>query len=309
MNFILNRPAIKAEARRFIGENTRWWKMTLATILIFLINNMVSFSVNFVSGFRDGFGVFRDYYTDTRTISYGSTIINLLLIPFTIAIAGYYLNHIRGFNPEWKSLYKEGFDHYGRYFLTGFLTNLFIGLWTCLLIVPGIVMSFAYSQARYIIHDNPSLPATEAIKISKIITKGYKVDLFTMYLSFFGWYLLMIPTLGILGIYVIPYVETTSAMFYENLKKNAIDSGLVVPEAFGIMPQTPLYGSQPDNMGNNLNQNYSNPAANSGYTNPQNSNYTNPTTYQPPQTQDPVPNPYESAGRSPEDTFKPGDND
>ena len=46
MQQILNRPAIKAEAKSFIGQNARWWKMTLATILLYLLDGGISIYVN-----------------------------------------------------------------------------------------------------------------------------------------------------------------------------------------------------------------------------------------------------------------------
>lgn len=301
MNFILNRPAIKAEARRFISENTRWGKMILATFVILLLSGGISFSVNIIKGFNNIFSDYYGYYPGTRGYSLSTNIITILIIPFTIAAAGYYLNHIRGFSPTWQSLYKEGFDHYGKYLLTGFLTNLFTALWTCLLIIPGIVMGFAYSQAKYIIHDNPNLDSTEAIKISKMITKGYKGDLFILYLSFIGWYILTGLTAGILCIYVIPYVETTAAMYYENLKRNAIDTGLVAPEAFGIMPHTAYQNNRPSD-----NPHYNPPYNNGGFNSRQTQGYSAEGFGK---SSDANPNSYNNTEISPEDTFKPGEPD
>lgn len=230
MQQILNRPAIKAEAKSFIGQNARWWKMTLATIAIYLISGGFSIYVNIATVIN------RD--DPPTTVGYSSSIITLLLIPFTIAASGYYLNHIRGFNPEWKSLYKEGIDNYGSYLVTGVLVNVFTFLWSLLFVVPGIIKALSYSQANYVIHDNPRLKGKEAIEISKRMTNGFKGDLFSMYLSFIGWYILVGLTGGILSIYVTPYVETTAAMYYENLKRYSIENGIVAPEAFGIAPVT-----------------------------------------------------------------------
>ncbi len=278
MQEILNRPAIKAEAKKFIGQNSRWWKMTLATILIYLLSGGISIYVNIA-------GVVGNDNPST-TVGYSSSIITLLLIPFTIAASGYYLNHIRGFNPEWKSLYKEGIDNYGSYFVTGLLVNIFTSLWTLLFIVPGIVKAIAYSQAKYVIHDNPRLKGKEAIEISKRMTNGFKGKLFSMYLSFIGWYILVGLTGGILAIYVTPYVETTSAMYYENLKKYSIDNGIIAPEAFGIVPLA-ADGAQD---GNNNSQSFS--AANNSYSSAEGNG-----------------DPYKAAGINPEDTFKPGEPD
>lgn len=276
MQQILNRPAIKAEAKSFIGQNARWWKMTLATIAIYLISGGFSIYVNIATVIN------RD--DPPTTVGYSSSIITLLLIPFTIAASGYYLNHIRGFNPEWKSLYKEGIDNYGSYLVTGVLVNVFTVLWSLLFVVPGIIKAIAYSQAKYVIHDNPRLKGKEAIEISKRMTNGFKGDLFSMYLSFIGWYILVWLTGGILSIYVTPYVETTAAMYYENLKRYSIENGIVAPEAFGIAPVTG--GAQ---GGNGDSQ--SSYAAGSSYSANAHSD------------------PYKAVGINPEDTFKPGNPD
>lgn len=276
MQQILNRPAIKAEAKSFIGQNARWWKMTLATIAIYLISGGFSIYVNIATVIN------RD--DPSPTVGYSSSVITLLLIPFTIAASGFYLNHIRGFNPEWKSLYKEGIDNYGSYLVTGVLVNAFTVLWSLLFVVPGIIKALAYSQAKYVIHDNPRLKGKEAIEISKRMTNGFKGDLFSMYLSFIGWYILVGLTGGILSIYVTPYVETTAAMYYENLKRYSIENGIVAPEAFGIAPVTG--GAQ---GGNGDSQ--SSYAAGSSYSANAHSD------------------PYKAVGINPEDTFKPGNPD
>lgn len=276
MQQILNRPAIKAEAKSFIGQNARWWKMTLATIAIYLISGGFSIYVNIATVIN--------HDDPSPTVGYSSSIITLLLIPFTIAASGYYLNHIRGFNPEWKSLYKEGIDNYGSYLVTGVLVNVFTVLWSLLFVVPGIIKAIAYSQAKYVIHDNPRLKGKEAIEISKRMTNGFKGDLFSMYLSFIGWYILVGLTGGILSIYVTPYVETTAAMYYENLKRYSIENGIVAPEAFGIAPVTG--GAQGENG-----DSQSSYAAGSSYSAPVDSD------------------PYKAVGINPEDTFKPGNPD
>lgn len=240
---VLNRPAIKYEAKNFVSTDTRWAKMFFAAIIIYILNNGISIYYNVSNIFSNGFTYFDDYYSQGAESSFGidgvNTVINIILLPFVVSLAGYYLNHIRGFNPEWKSIYKEGFDRFGKYLSTMFVTNLIIGLWSLLFIVPGVIKFYAYSQVKYIIHDNSNLNTKDARKMSEIMTNGFKSDLFVLDLSFILWYLLVACTAGIAAIYVTPYVETTKAMYYENLKKNAIDSGLISPESFGIAPVEP----------------------------------------------------------------------
>lgn len=240
---VLNRSAIKYEAKNFISTDTRWLKMFFAAIIIYILNNGISIYYNVRSIFSDGFTYFDDYYSQGSDSSIGigsvNGVISIILLPFLVSLAGYYLNHIRGFNPEWKSIYKEGFDRFGKYLSTMIVTNIIIGLWSLLFVIPGVIKGYAYSQVKYILHDNPNLNSQDARRMSDIMTKGYKSDLFVLDLSFFAWYLLVACTAGIAIIYVTPYVETTKAMYYENLKKHAIDSGLISPDSFGIVPVMP----------------------------------------------------------------------
>ena len=57
------------------------------------------------------------------------------------------------------------------------------------------------------------------VKKSKEMMLGYKNDYFLFMLSFTGWILFSILTLGIGLIYVIPYITVCQALYYEELKK------------------------------------------------------------------------------------------
>ena len=48
--------------------------------------------------------------------------------------------------------------------------------------------------------------------------KGHKFDLFYLYLSFIGWFLLAMLTAGIGTLWLAPYVEAAKAAFYNDLK-------------------------------------------------------------------------------------------
>ncbi|MDO4153708.1 MAG: DUF975 family protein [Clostridia bacterium] len=234
---VLNRAAIKADARNFIGQNRRWLSMALACLPLFLLQGAISGGITVLQrATQDG---------DVQyTASVGTNVITWLLIPFTVAMAGYYLNQIRGFNPEWQSLYKEGLDRYGKYFTVGLVTQIFICLWMLLLIVPGIIKSYEYRFVHNVIHDNPNLSQSQARDLSRRMTDGFKSDLFVLDLSFILWYMLPGVTFGLAAFYVVPYMQTTQAMYYENLKNYAIAQGKAAPEEFGLMP-VPPYGVQP----------------------------------------------------------------
>lgn len=95
------------------------------------------------------------------------------------------------------------------------LMNIYIMLWSLLLVIPGIIASYRYSMAMYIMLDNPEFSASECIRRSKEMMDGKKLDLFVLQLSFIGWHLLTI--IPFVDIYVLPYVQTTYANFYNAL--------------------------------------------------------------------------------------------
>ncbi|WP_026517480.1 DUF975 family protein [Butyrivibrio sp. MC2021] len=119
------------------------------------------------------------------------------------------------------SVIKEGFNEYGRVFITLFLRDLFITLWSCLFVIPGIVKSYSYRMVPYILKDYPELSATEVITKSRQMMTGYKWKAFVLDLSFLGWFILSALTCGILAIfYTNPYYFNTCAALYTELKKN-----------------------------------------------------------------------------------------
>ena len=72
----------------------------------------------------------------------------------------------------------------------------------------------------FIIVDNPETSKIkESLKTSIKITKGYKKKLFLLDLSFIGWVILCILTLGILGLWILPYYYMTSINAYQFIKK------------------------------------------------------------------------------------------
>lgn len=91
-------------------------------------------------------------------------------------------------------------------------------LWTCLLIVPGFIMSFAYAMTPYILEEHPEISAWEASARSREMMKGHKFDLFYLYLSFIGWGILSCITCGIGFIWLMPYMQLSIAAFYNDLK-------------------------------------------------------------------------------------------
>lgn len=113
-------------------------------------------------------------------------------------------------------LFSE-FGRWGAGFALNLLTGLFVGLWTMLFIIPGIVASYRYAMAPFILAENPEMSASEAITRSKEIMNGHKGELFTLDLSFIGWSLLCVLTCGIGYLFLNPYIAASRAAFYRDL--------------------------------------------------------------------------------------------
>ena len=99
-----------------------------------------------------------------------------------------------------------------------FLMGLFIVLWSLLFLIPGIIKSFSYAMTPFILVERPELSANAAINESRRLMKGRKFDLFYLYLSFIGWFILSILSLGIGFLWLGPYVQTSLAAFYADVK-------------------------------------------------------------------------------------------
>ena len=111
----------------------------------------------------------------------------------------------------------EGFSRFGDSLVLFLLMDIFIFLWSLLLVIPGIIKMYSYSMSWFVLHDRPDLTGNEARKRSMYLMKGHKWRLFCLDFSFLGWYLLSALTLGILAFWVTPYHMTARAEFYQEL--------------------------------------------------------------------------------------------
>lgn len=165
----------------------------------------------------------------------------------------YSLRLARNEQPGYRNL-LDGFARVGQVLWMNILSEIFISLWTLLAAVPvtvvfavcGITMpngvfgyggeewlvmgiwavlvatsivrfvvTYRYRLAVYFLLDDPGCTARQAITRSKAAMRGWKMELFTLDLSFFGWLFLTALTAGVLSIWVGPYIQATYANFYD----------------------------------------------------------------------------------------------
>ena len=114
------------------------------------------------------------------------------------------------------------FDRFGQGFLQAFLRSLYTFLWSLLFVIHGIVKSYSYAMTPFIMAENPEMSAKDAITASRELMDGHKGELFTLELTFLGWALLCVLTLGIGALFLIPYQNAARAAFYKDLTSQKV---------------------------------------------------------------------------------------
>ena len=150
-------------------------------------------------------------YSSLQFVSILVSLVNLILN------AGY-ISYLLGIRKGWVMQYSsllDGLSIAGKVIWCNILVGIKIFLWSLLFVIPGIIASYRYRFALYNIIENPQMTASEAIALSCQQTEGWKMELFILDWSFFGWYLLEIITGGIAGIWVRPYIFLTDLGYYE----------------------------------------------------------------------------------------------
>ncbi|MBR3941833.1 MAG: DUF975 family protein, partial [Clostridia bacterium] len=130
----------------------------------------------------------------------------------------------------------RGFSSFWRSGWLLWLTNFFISLWSMLLFVPGIIKTYSYAMAPYVLAEHPELTARQCLRHSKHMMRGHKFELFVLELSFIPWNLLVLITLGIMGIWVGPYMEATKVNFYHSIKPDELQTEDRVTPDFSDFP-------------------------------------------------------------------------
>jgi uncharacterized membrane protein len=178
-------------------------------------------------------------------VGVGAIGILLLTGPFTVGFAIASLHVARKEELRFGDMFG-GFKVFGKALALDLLNNIFVFLWSLLFYIPGIVKSYSYSMSYYILADNPTMSQSEARRASMRMMRGHKWHLFCLHCSFVGWWIIVTPlTLGIFTFWLIPYMNTANAIFYNNLKKEAEEDMLLKSKA-----NTPVYANAQPRVNN-----------------------------------------------------------
>ena len=194
--------------RALASLSGKWDKAIIATIISLIITIGVSQVITIP---------FSSSIAGSGSASFLWTV---LCFPLLWGYTVFFLNIIREKKIDWDSIfdgYKNG--EWKRIGGTYLLYYIYVILWTLLLIIPGIIKALSYSMTPFILQDDPTISGNAAIEKSMRMMDGHKMDLFWLFLSFIGWIILSIMTFGIGFILLEPYINTSVAHFYEDLKE------------------------------------------------------------------------------------------
>ena len=205
---MIDRKELKARAKVY-AFNNKWtiWKPLLVVAGI-------TFLFAFVAGLISGF-------INNKTItSILSLCASLAALPLSIGATKYIMETIHGKTIDLMEILKSKYKLFVPILILMVVSSILIGLGFTLLVIPGIVLALRYAMIGYIAAESDdNMDAIEVMKKSATMMDGHKLEYFVLQLSFIGWLILCELTLGILAIWVMPYMTVTNIYYYEELKK------------------------------------------------------------------------------------------
>ncbi|MFJ7829302.1 DUF975 family protein [Peribacillus sp. NPDC097284] len=203
---------LKREARLSLKGN--WGTAVALSLIMFLLTMVLQTVIEVI--FSGGWSAWYEQDVAPIGVSAFNTLLSILLIPFSIGVYWFYLDLVRMESTSFEkafSIYKDG-KMFSKVIIASIVQGIFVFLWSLLLLIPGIIKALAYSQLFFLLKDHPHLTTLEAITESRRRMNGLKWKYFLMCLSFIGWGILCLFTIGIGFLWLVPYVGTTMAAFY-----------------------------------------------------------------------------------------------
>jgi Predicted integral membrane protein len=205
---------IKGQSLQSLKGN--WGRVVLLSFIMAILIYSLFIMVELI---LTGINVWFSYEKIHSIIGIINITIYILLMPLLIGVDWFYLSLARGNNPRISyvlSVYPNVKTPI-KLIAAIILHDIFLYLWSLLLFIPGIIKGLAYSQTFYILRDYPELTILEAITESRRKMDGFKWKYFLLELSFIGWGILCLFTLGIGFLWLVPYIATAKATFYNQL--------------------------------------------------------------------------------------------
>lgn len=172
-------------------------------------------------------------YFNQQSSLFSTVITSTIAMIFTWSAKWTIIDYFQ--NPKAKINWRQSIQAFqlGHFFATAMLAlvqNILIFLWS-LLVIPAFVKPFSYSQTYYaykmdLLFDRQQKSLTDYISISRRVMDGRKMELFNLELSFIGWHVLGIATLGLGYIFIVPYLNTCRVVYSSQVFAQALQGGV-----------------------------------------------------------------------------------
>jgi len=222
-------------------------------ITMVLGGGMANYSININIGEQEQqytFSSYQDMYNQIEqfmnsitpemlmAISIGSLLVFVLAIAsitfvsniMTVGCNRYFLENREHQTEIVKIFYSFQGGRYVKTVWKMFLRDLYVWAWSLLLVIPGIIKSYAYIMVPFLLAENPDMEQKRVFELSEEMMRGHKWEAFVLQLSFIGWNLISSISGGLVGVfYVAPYYHATWTEYYSALKAEAQAKGLFAP--------------------------------------------------------------------------------
>ena len=230
----LNRAALKADARRRAAGYHP--SPILAALIVFALGLLISTLSSYLMGadrlttaltnaaqfgpdaVEQAYISFFEHYSVSGVAVVLVIALEIMSYMVSVGFVIFSLHVSRDETAEIGNLF-DGFGLFFRVLWLAILQGLLVFLWSLLLFVPGIIAAYRYRQALYLLLDHPEKSAWQCLRESGALMRGHKWELFVLDLSFIGWSILCSLTLGILSIWIMPYMQQTDIGYFEAIKR------------------------------------------------------------------------------------------
>lgn len=205
----------------------RWGLAIGATLLYSILNGGLTGLFSPSPDVSANTGLTMDAFAPYATIFLVIFLISIVFSAIGASVQlGYNMLLLKYYEPEQKPGIGDlfcRFHIFWKAFGLRIVMSIFITLWTFLFIIPGIIASYNYAMAPYLMAENPDMGIMEAIRRSKELMQGNKWRLFCLHISFIGWAFLCIFTCGLGTLFLSPYQMLAEAAFYREITgKNVV---------------------------------------------------------------------------------------
>ena len=203
----MDRIELKEWAKEKIKGNL--WNIIIGLLITIAISIMFSM----------GYVIIQRIFGPGNFITYIVEIItDILLIPISVGLYSYIIEFIKNDNFN-QNLIFEPYERTLNVIGASLLVSLLVMVGCICFIIPGIYLAFSYAMVPYLLATRKDLTITETLELSRKMRDGHKFDYFVLSISFIGWAILVPFTLGILMIWIYPYIMTATTKFFMDIEQ------------------------------------------------------------------------------------------